>query len=356
MAAAEELPRPGRLPLAGATNETDDVTVDDRDPTMLPRPEQPPTFSDAPLDDAEVMPEPPERRRRRWPRVILALVLLAMIGGAVFAALQLRQPSHAVPDLQGLREDQAVAMARANHWHVVRKTARQDGSDPGTVLFQDPSKGTRLREGKDITLTVSLGNTLVDVPPGLAGLPLADVMVRLQQAGLVLGDQQHARDETVPKDHVIALADGTPAQLPKGSPVGLEVSDGPQPRTVPQIAPTASYDDAAAAVAGVQLQPVRVDQFSDTVPAGQLIGTDPPAGTQVPRDSQVKVLVSKGQELIPIPRVEGMTVGDATAALQAAGFVVDGVIGDPSNRVLFTDPPPGEKHPRGTKVIIYTRR
>jgi len=120
-----------------------------------------------------------------------------------------------------------------------------------------------------------------------------------------------------------------------------------------------SFQQASQALAAQQLVGVQSDsinQYSDTVPAGQIIGTDPAAGTQVPRDSKVRVIFSKGPQPIPIPDVRTKSVADATATLQAAGFPVVGVTGSPSNPVLFTDPPPNEPHVKGTGVTLFTRR
>jgi serine/threonine-protein kinase len=100
----------------------------------------------------------------------------------------------------------------------------------------------------------------------------------------------------------------------------------------------------------------QVQEFSDTVPNGQVIGTDPPAGAEVERGSTVRVLVSKGQELIAVPDVSGRSVEEAAASLEAAGLAVSGVTGNPRGVVLATDPPAGEQVPRGTGVVIFARR
>ena len=157
----------------------------------------------------------------------------------------------------------------------------------------------------------------------------------------------------------MAVDPGTPAQLPKGEKVNVTVSDGPAPRTVPQLSPTMSFQEASQALAAAQLEGVQsdgVNRFSDSVPAGQIIGTDPPAGAQVPRDAKVRVIFSKGPQPIPIPDVRSKSVAEATSILQGAGFPVVGVTGSPSNPVLFTDPPPNESHVKGTGVTLFTRR
>ena len=131
------------------------------------------------------------------------------------------------------------------------------------------------------------------------------------------------------------------------------VSGGPQPRTVPAIAATTPYDQAAKAIKDLQLVPQRKDDFSDTVPEGQIIGTDPPAGKQVARGSTVTIVVSRG--LPQIPNVANQSVSDAAAALQAAGYTVAGVQGNPSRTVVGTNPPAGTRAKKGTAVTIITR-
>jgi len=227
------------------------------------------------------------------------------------------------------------------------------------VIAQDPAAGQSLAEHKTVTITVSLGNTLVPVPTDLVGKTVEEATAQLQATSLDLGTQTPQHDETAPAGTIVAVDAATLAQLPKGEKVNVTVSDGPAPRTVPELSPTMTFEQASAALSAAGLVGVQSDElnrFSDTVPAGQIIGTDPPAGTEVPRDSKVKVIFSKGPQPIPIPDVRNKSVAEATSTLQAAGFPVVGVTGSPSNPVLFTDPPPGEAHQKGTGVTLFTRR
>jgi serine/threonine-protein kinase len=204
-----------------------------------------------------------------------------------------------------------------------------------------------------VTITVSLGNTLVNVPPDLAGKTLDEATAALTQAGLVVGTLTKQNDEAVPVGSIIGLDPATPPQLPKGEPVNVIVSDGPAPRTVPAIPTNSTFDQAAAAITAVQLVPTRKDEFSDTVPEGQIVGTTPAAGTAVARDSGVTIIVSKG--LPQIPDVKGQSVQDAASQLQAAGFTVSGVQGNPFRTVEGTNPPAGSRAKSGTPVVIITR-
>jgi serine/threonine-protein kinase len=355
LAAAEELPRPETLPLVGATAATSDVTIVDRDPTQLP-----PAQGAEPVFAGEAPPAPPAaattRRRRRWPIVLAAILgVLVLTAAGALAWNTVLVPSHKLPQLVGLNEQQARDQITANHWKVRKVENRKDGTRPGEVIDQDPDQGSSLKEQKTVTITVSLGNTLVSVPGGLAGKTVEEAAAVLQQASLTVGQQTPQHDETVAAGTVISLDPSTPPQLPKGDPVNLIVSDGPAPRTVPAIPPTATFEQAAAELAKVQLKAAKAEDYSDTVPAGQIIGTDPAAGTEVPRDTTVKVTFSKGKQPIPIPDVRGQSVADAADQLQKAGFKVKGVQGDPSRTVTGTNPPAGSMAQPGTEVTIITR-
>jgi serine/threonine-protein kinase len=362
LAASQHLDRPEPLPLVGATASLGDISVIDRDQTQLPpRAEAVEPDEVEPEAETEVVltePDtPPRRRRRRWLIPLIAvLVLVALGGGVAFAWTKLRVPSHTVPQLVGLSEQQAREQADANHWKINKVDGRQDFSTPGFVIAQDPAQGKSLAEDKTVTITVSLGNTLVAVPIDLVGKTIEEATAQLQATSLDIGAQTPQHDETVPAGVVLAVDPATPPELPKGEKVNVIVSDGPAPRAVPALTPTMTFEQAAQTLAASQLQAVQGEEFSDTVPTGQIIRTDPAAGTEVPRDSQVQVIFSKGPQPIPIPDVRTKSVAEATSILQAAGFQVIRVEGSPNNPVLFTDPPPNEPHAKGTGVTLLTRR
>ena len=74
--------------------------------------------------------------------------------------------------------------------------------------------------------------------------------------------------------------------------------------------------DAAAALLGSQgFVVTRINTPSDTVPVNTVIGTNPGAGTPLPRGSAVELLVSSGPSLIPVPSTVGATRAAAEALL-----------------------------------------
>jgi serine/threonine-protein kinase len=178
-------------------------------------------------------------------------------------------------------------------------------------------------------VTVSAGPQPIPVPQ-VASLTKDDATKVVTRAGLKLGEVTSASSLTVPAGQVISGHPDGGTLLP-GQAVDLVVSTGKPTVTVPLLqGPTAaSYEAAHAALAADQLPSARRDQFSDTVPKGEVIVTDPPPGVTVTVGTTVTVTVSKGQDLVVVPSVYGDSVSGATQALAAAGFQVTGVIGNP---------------------------
>jgi len=382
MATAETLPRPEPLPLeeraegdAPADDGGLDATMlgaavagtrlaDAGDPTVVvdgtavapeaPAPGAPPEWLD---DDLVVHTDEEEHRRRRWPWAVLVAVLAVLVGGgAAFAISELTVPSHEIPDLHGLTEAEAQAQAEDLGFDVAREEARKDGSTPGTVLSTKPPAGDKLDEGDTLTLVVSVGNTLATVPTDLVGKTVDEATDMLKFAGEFKPKVTEQVSEDVAKGVVIAMGEGVPAQLPKGSEVPLVVSSGPAPRTVPSGLVGGTFDQAKAALEGVQLKAKKVEEFSDDVEKGKVIRTEPGEGQQAPRDSEVAVVVSKGPDIVKVPNVNGKSLDQAVAAIEGAGLTVGDAFGPANGKPFATSPPAGSEVKRGTTVDIYLKR
>ncbi len=375
MASAEDLPRPAPLVLA-SLHPVVDITQGGTaaDPTLLglssvstpepagavgadadaggPLPAEPPDYLDDALDAS-----PPERPKRRWPKVVLATLLVVLAAGAgVWGYGQVRTPSYPVPMLVGLTEAAARAEVQPFGFTIDIRPIRVDGSQPGEVLRTDPAAGKDLREGSTLALYVSLGNTPAPVPTDLVGLSIADATQRLTDAGGFTPAVTEVNDEKVAAGVVMALGADVPAELPKGSEVPLTVSKGPVPRVVPAGLTGGTYAAAAGALQSVQLLAKQVDEFSDNVAVGVVIALRPGEGASAPRDSTVEVAVSKGPDLVVVPSVDGLTLDQAIAKIEAAGLVVGDVAGPARGTPFTTNPEPNEKVKRGATVDIYLRR
>jgi eukaryotic-like serine/threonine-protein kinase len=103
----------------------------------------------------------------------------------------------------------------------------------------------------------------------------------------------------------------------------------------------------------VQLKAVRQeDIFSDKWNAGIVARIEPGIETELPRDSEVKIWISKGADVVEVPNIYADSLEKAVELIKAAGLV-QGTIDGPIDRVVTAqDPLPGTKVRRGTSVKI----
>ncbi|MBX3284496.1 MAG: PASTA domain-containing protein [Actinobacteria bacterium] len=328
----------------------------------------------SPPDELTVLPDPngddveppateagPDggRRRRRWPWVLLVVALLAGAGGAA-AAVTGRGPNPfaapvtlPVPNLVGRTQADAEAVAEAAGWKVTTRTERRDGTTKGEVLATNPKAGTRLAEGKPLALTVSAGQTIVDVPTDLVGKTIEQANEELFFVGLGSSSDDRVYDEDAAEGVVMAVADGTPERLEKGGTVALVVSKGPEPRVVPSGLRGSPEASAKESLAALRLEPAVTRSYSDDVPEGVVISVLPREGSTVPRGSTVTLEVSRGPNLVAVPSIRSASsIAEAVAILKNAGLTAGSISGPATGSPSRTSPAAGTMVRRGSTVNI----
>jgi eukaryotic-like serine/threonine-protein kinase len=81
--------------------------------------------------------------------------------------------------------------------------------------------------------------------------------------------------------------------------------------------------EALNKVAGLGWATISTEEASETVPAGTVIRTQPPAGTDLREGAQLQFVVSTGPAPRPLPELVGLSVADATTALTSIGLVIE---------------------------------
>ncbi len=344
----------------GATDE-DVVDLTAAEPAAA-RPDTSPAPAPAELyDGADDLDTTGERtttaRRRRWPALVVGLLVVAAaaLAGWGYWYTNVREATFAVPELVGTNEADLDAALEAGDWQVqINPAIYAEGTVPGQILSQDPEAGVQLKEGATIEVTPSLGAPPVAVPADLVDKTFDEAKAQLEAVGLTAADPEQPWSEDHPQGIVMSVAEGTPAELPKGSPVTLVVSNGPEPRTIPADLVGLGADDVIAQLRGLGLEVQQRDVPHETVKAGIVLGVEPGSGNQVPRGSLVLIEVSSGPPVVPVPAVKGLSVTDATATLEAKGLAVSGVQGNPTQQVQNTTPATGTEVRRGTAVTLIT--
>ncbi|MGV8968945.1 MAG: Stk1 family PASTA domain-containing Ser/Thr kinase [Microbacteriaceae bacterium] len=235
----------------------------------------------------------------------------------------------------------------------------------GLVASTDPQVGTSIPRDSVVTIQISKGPRPV-VMPAVIGVPEADAVVLLEEAGLISAGREEQFSSEVEAGIVLAAFGENDA----GERIGLQSGDGyfdQRPVTLlvslgalPSVSGL-SVDEATTALAGVGVLVSQETQqtFSDTVAEGLVISAlSQPRDTPVKPEDTVVLVVSRGPDVVDVPNVAGKKISDAVSTLTEAGFVVD-VRSDvpqedwdkPYVRVASTEPGSG-KAKRGSTIII----
>lgn len=168
---------------------------------------------------------------------------------------------------------------------------------------------------------VTAGPGATVVVPDVAGQTRDEASAALSGHDLGLTEET-AFSEEVPQGAAITSNPPPETELAKGDDVTVVFSKGPERYEVPELTgKTLDAAEAALAERNLALGGTS-EQWHESVSAGEIISTAPKSGTELKRDEQVAVVVSKGPEPIAVPSVTGRSAAAAAAAIEAAGLAV----------------------------------
>lgn len=300
-------------------------------------------------DTVVVTPAAPSSRKRRWPLLLAALLVVPATSGYWLWTNVLTKSE--VPAVVGV--SQTVAQQRLSDASLRVQVITEWNAEiaEGNVVSSQPVAATTVDRDTVVQLVVSKGRERYEVPP-LTGIAVAEAKLLLGTVKLIVGDVTKVYDETVKTGVILASDPGEGTVLEPGDRVDLRVSKGPAPIPVPPVAGRTQADalvslDAAGFATATTLV------YSDSVPAGSVVSTAPGAGALLQRGSRVTVSVSKGPAPVTVPNVVGKKAADATAILQRLGLkVVVKKLGTPKFGVQSQSPAAGSVVAKGTTVTI----
>ncbi len=292
----------------------------------------------------------PRRRGALWVVVLVIIALLAT-GAGWFFGMGPGSPG-TIPAVANKSVAQAQQLLSEAGFQSRTSDVFDDDVPSGLVVGSDPTAGTETRKFQLVSLFVSKGPQLFELPK-LTGGTLDDAKNALNQAEMALGTVTEQFDEAVAAGVVLAQdpAAGTPAR--HGTPVALSVSKGPQPIPVPSV--VGLEEDAAVdaiKAAGLKAD-VAKDKVNDPkVPKGSVAAQSPATGT-LTKGGTVTLTISDGPRLVEVPSFIGKQAKEAEEALRALGFEVrvNNILGGFFGTVRDQDPVK-KKVPEGSVVTL----
>ena len=298
--AAPSLPRPAALPIVSTSIFDGDRTGDIPRPSpsaSTPSASIPAATGTMEIIDGEpnvIVDQPTADVPLIGRWIVAAVAVLAVVVGGFVLFKFIQKDSHEIPMLTGIDVGEATNLVTEFDWTIVEVEEASEDVPAGAVVRTDPEAGRSLQSGKTITFFVSTGPPPVPLPE-LNNLDVPAATTALNEAGLVLGAQTPEFSEDIATGLVIRWV--------------------------------------------VSLQPNLV------------------AGQEVVKGTAVDVFVSQGPAPRVIPDLRGMTIENATIALNDLQLIINRADDEFSNEVpvggVTTQlPAAGESLPKGSSVTV----
>jgi len=233
-------------------------------------------------------------RARTSTYIVILVTLLALLGGLLFLVGRQLGVGGAeevtVPQVIGRTEADAERELRSAGLKIQRREVPDEVNPLGQVVAQDPLANIQVRRGATVTISVSSGPPIIDVPD-VRNRPLDPAREALTTAGFrVVVNQVNSDKEP---NTVLDQSPGAGTKAPKGSNVTLTVSKGLEQIAVPNVRGR-TLNDAANLLGQAGFRTTSRNEPSEDFNRGEVIRTEPASGTPLERNGLVTLVVSSG--------------------------------------------------------------
>ena len=364
-AIADKMPMP--LPIEPLESKSFEAVIEEKivDRTgEIARPVVPASASDQKMiidnsDEPIYIANPAEIKRHKRIVAIGAVVALLMAGGISYRIFAKR--SHEVPVIAEMNEGEVRNLVVPFKWTIVVTAERSDEVPAGNVIRTEPASGESLEEGKTLTLVISQGPSLAELPD-LVGKTLQEAVDALTVLELVPAQKDSSSEEVAAGSVISWLVPEQPSLIPgdkvlRGTAIDVLISTGPAPREMPSLIGM-TLEQAQTVMNELRLVLIETPAAKSNAAAEGLIGAQSVVpGTQIARDAQVAYSISLGPDLVEMPRIIGNSFATVEPRLLEAGFVVGKVTGRPNYKLrkafvgdkAITN---GDQVPRGATIDL----
>lgn len=224
-------------------------------------------------------------------------------------------------DIRGMSVDdaqKAVDRLKLDLTVFAFETKQSDEKD-GTILDQDVKAGDTVKRGSQINVVIAgKGDSTSEMVkiPSVIGKTKSSAKSTLESAGFSVTFEYGDYNDSVAADVVTAQSPSAKNKAAKGSTVTVTLSPGQKPITVPNVV-GASQSHAESALAGAGLKYTYADsQYSDTVPAGNVI-SQTKSGETVAAGTTITLTLSKGKQEISTNVSKGISYSGEGTVVKA---------------------------------------
>lgn len=237
---------------------------------------------------------------KRKIRPAAAIIIVAVLGLFLGVIYQLSGSFFGeevvVPDIVGMETKEAdQELAKVNLKLKVLSEQYSDEIEKDHIISQQPVKGFKVKEGREIGVIISKGTQLKKVP-NVVGLDRSDAEQRLRNDGFRVGQIEEIYDDKYDTNVVISQDPDAGSQAQEGEYIDLMISKGKTPEriTMPDLTGL-KLEEATRQLEDNNLVLGEVTrEESASFYTDQVISQDTQAGTLVDEKTKVNLVVSKG--------------------------------------------------------------
>lgn len=249
------------------------------------------------VDDDEE--DVPKKRRSPSLQILVAVAsacVLVALAAVVYFLMDLKDPTPEfnMYDLVGLKYEDIKDDPNYNKVKlVVGSEELSEEYEAGVIMSHTPVANTRIKEGSKVTLVVSIGLAVTNMPD-YVNQDKEEIKIKLEKMGFkvsLIGDSS----DSISKDNIIKTDPAEGKSIRVGQRIVLYYSTGKDTANikVPDLSDM-TESQATRALKALGLSPSFADKAS-TATKGTIISQDPEPGTTVKKNSIVVAYVSTGK-------------------------------------------------------------
>lgn len=254
--------------------------------------------------------EPEQPKRKRWPIVLVTILVVALVALLGFGLHRMLGPSSAptpsptpsktvkmvdVPAVTGLSQQGATSTLENAGLKVKVEHVQKDKSTANQVVSQSPAANQKVPERSEVSITVNDGPKKLTIPQNIVGMPKSDAVKALKDAGFsdnqirINDDDPKTEANTAKAGTVDSVSPSAGTSLTPEQQVTLTVATGKS--VVPNLKGMSVEEaNAAASSSGFSISVER--QTTSSAAPGTVFSQDPDYGATAKRSTAIKVLVA----------------------------------------------------------------
>lgn len=196
-----------------------------------------------------------------------------------------------IADVQYRTKGDAIALLEKQGLIVQIEEQSSETVEAGVIISQNPPAGTPVDPGSGVTIVVSTGGAVFDVPNVIGK---SEVAAKTELSGKGLSAKvEYAKNDGVPVGNVISQSPGAGSKASKGDAVTIVVSSGKPLVSVPNV--VGQQKNAAGNDLKKLGLEVAVSEAVSGRPKDEIISQTPQGGASLEKGGIVSITVSKGQ-------------------------------------------------------------